>query len=217
MNSEATGLEQNGWTDNMEANSVNTGSIANEALGDESKQMKVCRRVALVVGACLLCFVIVDAMTGKRLETASSRFVEWVALHPLMGILAVILVYITATICFVPGSALAIGTGYAFGRAFESTVMAVVLSTTAVFIGASLGSLSCLLLGRYLFREPVMRLAQSYPIFQAVDRGTFGQREYCRFQSHRHPRFRQHSKATDSKLCCFFVLVLLSLTMLWTT
>ena len=159
---EVARFERDGLTA-METNSV-----------EESRQMKVCRRVALVVGACMLIFVIVDAMTDKRLEKASSRFVEWVALHPLMGILAVILVYITATVCFVPGSVLTIGTGYAFGRAFGSTFTAVVLSTTAVFIGASLGSLSCLLLGRYLFREPVMRLAQSYPVFQAVDRGTFG-------------------------------------------
>jgi hypothetical protein len=62
--------------------------------------------------------------------------------------------------------------GYACGRAFNNTFLAVALSSTAVFTGASLGSLCCFLLGRYLFRQPVMHLAENYPIFQAIDRGT---------------------------------------------
>jgi uncharacterized membrane protein YdjX (TVP38/TMEM64 family) len=134
-------------------------------------QQRWLRIVVLIAGAVIITFVIVDAMTAKRLETECTHFVEWVALHPVPGILAVILVYIVATVCFVPGSVLTVGTGYAFGRAFDSTFLGVVLASAAVFIGASLGSLSCLLLGRYLFREPVMRLAENYPIFRAIDRG----------------------------------------------
>ena len=40
----------------------------------------------------------------------------------------------------------------------------------AVFIGATCGSICSFLLGRYLFRGYVMRLAATYPIFRAVDR-----------------------------------------------
>lgn len=128
-----------------------------------------------VIGAVLLIVVAVtvDAFTDKRLETAFSSFVDWVAHHPVRGTFAVILVYIAATVCFVPGSVLTVATGYAFGQAFpRHTFWAVILSSVAVFLGASVGSLMCLLLGRYLFREPVMRLAERYPIFRAVDRGT---------------------------------------------
>lgn len=137
----------------------------------ESSQARWLRIAVLIAGTIIISFVIVDAMTKKRLEQACTHFVEWVAVHLLPGIIAVILAYIVATVCFVPGSVLTIGVGYAFGRAFESTFVGVMLASTAVFIGASLGSLSCLLIGRYLFREPVMRLAANYPIFQAIDRG----------------------------------------------
>jgi membrane protein DedA with SNARE-associated domain len=131
------------------------------------------RRVMVIAMAACVLWVIIDAFTGRRLEKASSSFVEWVEAHPVAGILAVIWVYIVATICFVPGSVLTIGIGYAFGKAFSSTLTGVLLASIAVFFGASLGSICCLLLGRYLFREPVLRLAARYPVFQAVDRGTY--------------------------------------------
>ena len=40
----------------------------------------------------------------------------------------------------------------------------------SVFIGASIGSICSFLLGRYLFRDCVLQLAFSYPIFQAIER-----------------------------------------------
>jgi len=49
-----------------------------------------------------------------------------------------------------------------------------VLASTAVFFGAFLGSLATFLLGRYLFRDWVVRLAASYTIFRAVDRALQG-------------------------------------------
>lgn len=117
--------------------------------------------------------VVEGVIYRKSIDSALHRLIEWVATHPTLGILAVILVYILATVCFIPGSVLTIGTGYAFGKAFDSTFVAVSLSSLAVFVGASLGSLCCLLIGRYLFRAPVMRLAQQYPMMQAIDRGAY--------------------------------------------
>lgn len=72
-------------------------------------------------------------------------------------------------VLFIPGSILTIGTGFAFGAAF-GTSKGVLLASTAVFFGAFLGSMATFLLGRYLFRDCVVRMAASYPIFQAVDR-----------------------------------------------
>lgn len=81
--------------------------------------------------------------------------------------------FLAATVLFVPGSILTVGTGFAFGSAF-GTFKGVVLASTAVFFGAFLGSIAAFLLGRYLFRDCVVRLAASYPIFQAVDRALQG-------------------------------------------
>jgi len=140
----------------------------------EERRQKRIRIAVLSIGALLVTLVTVDALTTRYLEQAVSAFVEWLAQHPVAGVGAVILVYIIATVCFVPGSLITVGVGYAFGRAFDNVFLAVLLASAAVFIGASLGSLCCLFLGRYLFREPVLRLASHYPIFRAIDRALEG-------------------------------------------
>jgi hypothetical protein len=115
---------------------------------------------------------IIDAATTKYFETFFSKFTDWLSTHPVSGILAVIVLYIVATILFIPGSILTIGTGFAFHRAFsQSLILAVLFSSTAVLIGACLGSIACFLLGRFLFREFVLRMASQYPLFVAIDRG----------------------------------------------
>lgn len=89
--------------------------------------------VRLLVGVVLvtcLAFVIVDSITAKHVEHASLSFLGWVEHHPFLGVLAVVLVYILATILFVPGSILTVGTGYAFGAAFHSTAKGVALAST---------------------------------------------------------------------------------------
>ncbi|EEC48922.1 predicted protein [Phaeodactylum tricornutum CCAP 1055/1] len=118
----------------------------------------------------LLALVVFDSMKEKRIERTAASFFTWIESHPFLGVLAVILVYTAATICFVPGSVLTIGTGFAFRSAFDDFGKGLALSSLAVFVGASCGSVCSFLLGRYLFREWVVRLASSYPIFRAIDR-----------------------------------------------
>ena len=152
----------------------NSASLVDRERNDDGAtaelRQKRIRIAVLVIGFMVVTLVSVDAMTTRFLEDAVAAFVAWLALHPIAGVGTVILVYIVATICFVPGSIITVGVGFAFGRAFDSVFVAVFLASTAVYIGASLGSLCCLLLGRYLFRAPVQRLAYHYPIFRAVDR-----------------------------------------------
>jgi hypothetical protein len=52
-----------------------------------------------------------------------------VELHPRKGIIAVIGVYILATILFVPGSILTFGTAYAFGSAYHNKVHGVIVAS----------------------------------------------------------------------------------------
>ena len=115
--------------------------------------------------------IAVDYFTSRRIEQACINFIHWIEVHPLQGMLAVIVVYTLATILFVPGAILTVGCGFAFRSAFDSTAKGVAVASVAVFIGAFVGSLGSFLLGRYLFRDCVLRLASNYPIMRAVDRG----------------------------------------------
>ena len=82
-----------------------------------------------------------------------SSFVTWISENPAIGSLCLALVYIVATVLFIPGSILTLGAGYAFGLAFKSIGWAILLGTISVFLGAWIGSLLSMLLGRYVFRE----------------------------------------------------------------
>ena len=115
--------------------------------------------------------IAVDYFTNRRIEAACVGFIHWVEIHPIKGVLAVIVVYTLATILFVPGAILTVGCGFAFRSAFDSTAKGVLFASIAVFVGAFIGSLGSFLLGRYLFRDCVLRLASNYPILRAVDRG----------------------------------------------
>ncbi len=102
----------------------------------------VTRAVVGVVLIACLAFVVVDSITAKRIEHASLRFLGWVERHPLLGVLAVVVVYILATILFVPGSILTVGAGYAFGSAFHSTAKGVALASTVSVKTTFLGFVS---------------------------------------------------------------------------
>ncbi|KAL3940908.1 MAG: hypothetical protein SGARI_000794 [Bacillariaceae sp.] len=129
--------------------------------------------VGFLLFSCMI-YVIVDSTGDRKIEAALHRFLEWVQLNPMKGALLVILCYIVATVLFVPGSILTLGAGYAIGSAFDNTAIGVLVTTGAVFVGASIGSICSFLLGRYLFRDCVYRLTESYPLFQAIDRALEG-------------------------------------------
>jgi len=125
--------------------------------------------IALSLITCII-YVIFDFCRDRKIESVLVVFLEWTHDHPYRGIFAVILCYIIATVFFVPGSILTFGAGYAIGSAVDNAFLGILLATASVFIGASIGSICSFLLGRYLFRDCVLKLAFSYPIFQAIER-----------------------------------------------
>jgi len=125
--------------------------------------------IALFLVTCIT-FVIVDFCGDRKIESVLISFLEWTHENPYRGIIAVILCYIVATVFFVPGSILTFGSGFAIGSAVDNTYLGILLAVVSVFIGASIGSICSFLLGRYLFRDCVIQLAFSYPIFQAIER-----------------------------------------------
>lgn len=96
----------------------------------EERRSGCIRLVVTVLLMLALFVVIVDSMGERHIESAILNFLTWVELHPNQGILAVIGVYILATILFVPGSILTFGAAYAFGSAYQNKVHGVIIAST---------------------------------------------------------------------------------------
>jgi uncharacterized membrane protein YdjX (TVP38/TMEM64 family) len=85
---------------------------------------------------------------------------EWIDGLGAVGALAFILLYIIATVAFLPGSILTLGAGVVFG---------VVWGSLYVFIGATIGATAAFLVGRYLARGWVAKKIAGNQKFRAID------------------------------------------------
>ncbi|TVP61956.1 MAG: TVP38/TMEM64 family protein [Nodularia sp. (in: Bacteria)] len=85
---------------------------------------------------------------------------QWIDGLGAVGPLAFILLYIIATVAFLPGSIVTLGAGVVFG---------VVLGSIYVFIGATLGATAAFLVGRYLARGWVAKKIAGNNKFRAID------------------------------------------------
>jgi uncharacterized membrane protein YdjX (TVP38/TMEM64 family) len=85
---------------------------------------------------------------------------QWIDNLGGMGALAFILLYIIATVAFLPGSILTLGAGVVFG---------VVMGSVYVFIGATIGATAAFLVGRYLARGWVAKKIAGNAKFKAID------------------------------------------------
>ena len=86
---------------------------------------------------------------------------QWIDSLGTIGAIAFILIYIIATVAFLPGSILTLGAGFVFG---------VVWGTIYVFIGATIGATGAFLVGRYMARNWVVRKIEANSKFQAIDK-----------------------------------------------
>lgn len=85
---------------------------------------------------------------------------QWIDSLGAVGAIAFILLYIIATVAFLPGSILTLGAGVVFG---------VILGSFYVFIGATLGATAAFLVGRYLARSWVAKKIEGNNKFRAID------------------------------------------------
>ncbi|MEM9927765.1 MAG: TVP38/TMEM64 family protein [Cyanobacteria bacterium P01_D01_bin.50] len=85
---------------------------------------------------------------------------EWINDQGAVGGIAFILLYIVASVAFLPGSILTLGAGVVFG---------VFLGSVYVFIGATIGAIAAFLVGRYLARGWVASKIAGNEKFAAVD------------------------------------------------
>ena len=86
---------------------------------------------------------------------------EWINNQGAVGGIVFMLLYIVATVAFLPGSILTLGAGVVFG---------VFLGSLYVFIGATIGATAAFLVGRYLARGWVANKIAGNQKFAAIDR-----------------------------------------------
>ena len=85
---------------------------------------------------------------------------EWIDSLGAVGAIAFMIIYIVATVAFLPGSILTLGAGVVFG---------VVLGSIYVFIGATIGATCAFLVGRYLARGWISEKIAGNEKFAAID------------------------------------------------
>lgn len=116
----------------------------------------VLRIIALVllviIGVAIVWLVPVKQRLGEILELVQ-------AMGP-WGLVGLVVVYIVATVLFIPGFILTLGAGFAFG---------VVRGTIAVSVGSTLGASAAWLLGRTLARGFIEQRVAGNPKFRAID------------------------------------------------
>lgn len=86
---------------------------------------------------------------------------QWVDNLGAIAPIAFILIYIVATVAFLPGSILTLGAGVVFG---------IVQGSIYVFVGATIGATFAFLVGRYLARGWISKKIAGNQKFSAIDR-----------------------------------------------
>ncbi len=86
---------------------------------------------------------------------------QWIDSLGAVGAIAFILIYIIATVAFLPGSILTLGAGVVFG---------VVWGAVYVFFGATMGATLAFLVGRYVARGWVAKKIEGNNKFKAIDK-----------------------------------------------
>jgi uncharacterized membrane protein YdjX (TVP38/TMEM64 family) len=98
--------------------------------------------------------------TGFNLPELLQQTLQGIENLGAIGAIAFILLYIVATVAFIPGTILTLGAGVVYGAIFGSLY---------VFIGATLGATAAFLVGRYLARGWVAKKIASHHKFKAID------------------------------------------------
>ncbi|BAY12060.1 TVP38/TMEM64 family protein [Calothrix sp. NIES-2098] len=139
-------------------------------LGGSFKNLTYSQRLKKVIVLTLLILNIAFlSNTDLALASTTTTFnpqsilkdaLQWIDSLGSIGAIAFIALYIIATVAFLPGSILTLGSGVVFG---------VVWGSLYVLIGATLGATAAFLVGRYLARSWVSRKISGNKKFAAID------------------------------------------------
>ncbi len=128
-----------------------------------TRNKKISSILKLVVIAVVVAGLIITAkqlgVTGY-INDALRNSLEWIDSLGWWGPIIFALIYIIATVAFMPGSILTLGAGVIFG---------VIQGSIYVFIGATIGATAAFLVGRYLARDWVSQKIAGNLKFKAID------------------------------------------------
>lgn len=110
-----------------------------------------------LVALVLLALAIRQIPIGQAMEALRG----WIAGLGIWGPVALVLLYVVATVLLVPGMILTLAAGAMFG---------VVVGTIAISIGSTLGAAAAFLIARHVARDRIAALAARNPNFRALDR-----------------------------------------------
>ena len=122
-----------------------------------SPRLRTAKLLALVA----VLITVIGAIRTFPVDQYLLGLVEWIQGAGLMGAAVYILVYVLATVLFLPGSILTLGAGFAYG---------VVKGTAVVWVGANVGAALAFVLGRTLARDWIAAKVTSSGRFAAIDR-----------------------------------------------
>ena len=110
---------------------------------------------AIVLGAGII------AVIAGPTEQWLRQLFEWIEALGFVGGLIFVVVYVMATILFVPGLILTVGAGFLFGLLW---------GTVVVSIASTIGALAAFILGRHIARDSIRHRVRNLPRFDAVYR-----------------------------------------------
>ena len=125
-------------------------------MSDESQSSSKLKPILLVVAAVLL----LVAARAFDLQGVLRNVLAWIAGLGTWGPVIFIVIYVAATVLFLPGSILTLGAGFVFG---------VLRGSVIVSLAATLGATGAFLVGRYLARDWVSAKIAGNEKFRAVD------------------------------------------------
>ena len=123
-------------------------------------------RIVKWVSVLLIVVAVMLMMRTLPIKQIVAALDGWIGSLGVSGPVVYAAIYAVATVLMVPGSALTLGAGVIFGLG---------TGTITVSIGSTVGAALALLVGRYLARKRVERMAADSPKFAAMDKA-IGQR-----------------------------------------
>ena len=88
----------------------------------------------------------------------SEEYINWMSEHKVEGPFALSFMVMLGEIFFIPSSILTVGAGFALRRSFGNTAFALLYGTIACWLGASIGAIISMLLGRFVLHDYAMKL-----------------------------------------------------------
>jgi uncharacterized membrane protein YdjX (TVP38/TMEM64 family) len=118
------------------------------------------RRAVRLLGAAALLGLLFAAVRAFPVDRHLLGVVDWIRGAGLAGAAVFVVVYVLATVLFVPGSILTLGAGFAYG---------VLAGTGLVWVAANIGAALAFGLGRTLARDWIAGKVAANPRFAAID------------------------------------------------